>query len=816
MCCLWFSWSSCVFFCCVLLQTTVHAELSTPTLTVTTPATGSGWTVRGNVDITRIFSSAGQYSCVWEEKRPGSGSYTQIVNKAPTIDPPASSTSVRTGRCDFPDRTLSATAGTYTYRVTVSPGQTVKTDSSVVLETPATPSISCSPTGYVSEGGELTCTCSGDVGRPAGRLQLFRESTNTFTPGQYGGNTLQETLTVSKADNGKKVRCDVDWITDITGPVITLRVAIHAELSTPTLTVTTPATGSGWTVRGNVDITRIFSSAGQYSCVWEEKRPGSGSYTQIVNKAPTIDPPASSTSVRTGRCDFPDRTLSATAGTYTYRVTVSPGQTVKTDSSAVVETPATPSISCSPTGYVSEGGELTCTCSGDVGRPAGRLQLFRESTNTFTPSQYDDNTLPVTLTVNRADNGTKLRCDVDWITDITGPVITLRVATEARFVQLSLNGQSGTLELSTDQTTDVLFQCEASGIPAPDLVLTDGQRRELARLEGSTNRSVQHSVLRYSVSRARCEDSGTYTCTAENGVGNPVSTSSSLTVWCTMQVVAESFGSQVDELGTPVITAADRGGKLHFELVTSERPNVVSFLYLGDVPSGLGQPPETGLFRLNCEETTVVYKTSCVIMASNVTEDTAGYYNVSMSASKGTTSFVFRLKLSVNVSTDKESEDGSEDGTVISSGDGCDTKACFGIGFAAGFGTMLAVVAGAVFWLWRHKWRLSCAGEEPVHKTTDDLAVRTEAPLAMSTIESDVATNDTGPYEDVRSEIRAVSEAPHTSHTSDTGPYEELKPIDIGLKSVYSAMSPPPHTSGTDDGYEIPAKDPAPAAASRI
>ncbi|XP_076438609.1 uncharacterized protein LOC143277614 isoform X2 [Babylonia areolata] len=695
MCCLWFSWSSCVFFCCVLLQTTG----------------------------TRITNCA-------------SGSVEVVADTA-----------------DF-SLTCVEYTGTVQWRYTVS----TQPDRFIDLG-------SCGSSCQLDREGLSRSFSLTQLSATSSRLGLKSTITSTSLP----------VFTYFCADSS----CSVS-------------IVVHAELSTPTLTVTTPATGSGWTVRGNVDITRIFSSAGQYSCVWEEKRPGSGSYTQIVNKAPTIDPPASSTSVRTGRCDFPDRTLSATAGTYTYRVTVSPGQTVKTDSSVVVETPATPSISCSPTGYVSEGGELTCTCSGDVGRPAGRLQLFRESTNTFTPGQYGDNTLPVTLTVNRADNGTKLRCDVDWITDITGPVITLRVATEARFVQLSLNGQSGTLELSTDQTTDVLFQCEASGIPAPDLVLTDGQRRELARLEGSTNRSVQHSVLRYSVSRARCEDSGTYTCTAENGVGNPVSTSSSLTVWCTMQVVADSFGSQVDELGTPVITAAGRGGKLHFELVTSETPNVVSFLYLGDVPSGLGQPPETGLFRLNCEETTVVYKTSCVIMASNVTEDTAGYYNVSMSASKGTTSFVFRLKLSVN---DKESEDGSEDGAVKCSGDGPDTKAWFGIGFAAGFGTMLAVVAGAVFWLWRHKWRLSCAGEEPVHKTTDDPAVRTEAPLAMSTIESDVATNDTGPYEDVRSEIRAVSEAPHTSHTSDTGPYEELKPIDIGLKSVYSAMSPPPHTS---------------------
>ncbi|XP_076438215.1 uncharacterized protein LOC143277318 isoform X2 [Babylonia areolata] len=673
MCCLWFSWSSCVFFCCVLLQTTG----------------------------TRITNCA-------------SGSVEVVADTA-----------------DF-SLTCVEYTGTVQWRYTVS----TQPDVFNVIG-------SCGSSCQLDREGLSRSFSLTQLSATSSRLGLKSTVTSASLP----------VFTYFCADSS----CSVS-------------IVVHAELSTPTLTVTTPATGSGWTVRGNVNITRIFSSAGQYSCVWEEKRPGSGSYTQIVNKAPTIDPPASSTSVRTGRCDFPDRTLSATAGTYTYRVTVSPGQTVKTDSSVVVETPATPSISCSPTGYVSEGGELTCTCSGDVGRPAGRLQ-FREPTNTFTPGQYGGNTLPVTLTVNGADNGKTVRCDVDWITDITGQVFTIQVAFPVRSVQLTLNTQTMLLEVAESQSTDVIFECTADfARPSPHLVLSDDQGREVARLTGgSTDVTGQQSVLTHTMRNVRCENSAVYTCTADNGVGRPVYSTATLRVLCGLRIPSDSFYFQED--GVPVLDNSKGQGELHFQILTTATPHTASFLYLGSDDTGPGSQPTPGLLR-----------------ASNVTKDWTGLYNVTMETENQAVFFIFRLQMQSTHSGGQTSTSNEVPLIVV-------------VAILSVIVVVLLVLN--IYQYVKRRRGLPTTAEQPTtHKSVDERAARTETPLAMSPIASGVATDDTGPYEEVRSEIRAVSEAPHTSHTSDTGPYEELKPIDIGLKSVYSAMSPPPHTSGTDGGYE--------------
>ncbi|XP_076438269.1 uncharacterized protein LOC143277372 [Babylonia areolata] len=1055
MCCLWFSWSSCVFFCCVLLQTTgtritncasgsvevvadtadfsltcveytgtvqwrytvstqpdnfliigscgsscqldreglsrsfsltqlsatssrlglkstitsaslpvftyfcadsscsvsivVHAELSTPTLTVTTPATGSGWTVRGNVNITRIFSSAGQYSCVWEEKRPGSGSYTQIVSKAPTIDPPASSTSVRTGRCDFPDRTLSATAGTYTYRVTVSPGQTVKTDSSVVVETPATPSISCSPTGYVSEGRELTCTCSGDVGRPAGRLQLFRESTNTFTPGQYGGNTLQEKLTVSKADNGKKVRCDVDWVTDITGQVFTIQVAYgptRADLPDPPvyelhptqsnnqpLTLTCSAVGvnpgatyswSGSRCDGTTGSTCSFvptqgDNGGDISCTAVNTitnvRKTSDTRTLRIHYPPSSPPVITGYSggvlyagntqsmtctVQGGNPAVSSVTFTCDSGgqvsgvSSTIQVTASrdnngrqctcsanwknknPPWYTQTASVTlqVYYAPVTPTIEYRQQKYPFLAGEsptLYCTLpsGADSGNPPASLTF---ESRTGSPGQRE---VSVTLPeLTSADNGRRVMCQannaftthsntpvkqdwtlvvyyisqtitalpantcmmtspdsntcqvkegqrvhvscsadsnpspptvtwrqgsgssLDFTADRSLPLtyvcdarssssgsgdrlplrrnITLTVLTiiPVRSVQLTLNTQTMLLEVAESQSTDVIFECTADfARPSPHLVLSDDQGREVARLTGgSTDVTGQQSVLTHTMRNVRCENSAVYTCTADNGVGRPVYSTATLRVLCNMQILSDSFDPQED--GVPVLDGSKGQGELHFQILTTDTPHTSSFLYLGSHPTGAGYPPTLGLFSVTCEQTSVAFKSSCVLRASNVTQNWAGYHKVTMATQTQAVSFTFRLQMQkpsdAAPTTDKSGQWSEEFGAGV------------GVGLAVLTVVGIVTIIGVTVCLWRRQWRLPCA------------AVGAETPLEL----------ELTPY--------ASSDA-----ANNTGPYEELKPIDIGLKSVYSAMSPPPHTSGTDGGYEIPVRKPAPAATSQ-
>ncbi|XP_076438273.1 uncharacterized protein LOC143277375 [Babylonia areolata] len=182
------------------------------------------------------------------------------------------------------------------------------------------------------------------------------------------------------------------------------------------------------------------------------------------------------------------------------------------------ETPATPSISCSPTGYVSEGGELTCTCSGDVGRPAGRLQLFRESTNTFTHGQYGDNTLPVTLTVNGADNGKTVRCDVDWITDITGQVFTIQVAYGPS--RADLPGPS-VYELHPTQSNNqpLTLTCSAVGVYPGATYSWSG-----SRCDGTTGNTC-------SFVPTQGDNGGDISCTAVNTITNVRKTSWTWTLW---------------------------------------------------------------------------------------------------------------------------------------------------------------------------------------------------------------------------------------------------------------------------------------------
>ena len=66
---------------------------------------------------------------------------------------------------------------------------------------------------------------------------------------------------------------------------------------------------------------------------------------------------------------------------------------------------------------------------------------------------------------------------------------------------------------------------------------SNDQGRELANLQGdAADGGVQESVLRHTVTGARCEDSAVYTCTADNGVGSAQSANATLRVLCETNV----------------------------------------------------------------------------------------------------------------------------------------------------------------------------------------------------------------------------------------------------------------------------------------
>ncbi|XP_076450119.1 uncharacterized protein LOC143286438 [Babylonia areolata] len=156
------------------------------------------------------------------------------------------------------------------------------------------------------------------------------------------------------------------------------------------------------------------------------------------------------------------------------------------------------------------------------------------------------------------------------------------------------------------------------------------------------------------------------------------------------------------------------------------------------------------------------------------------------------------------------------------------------VGLSVGVSAALffIIVVPLVVCLWRRHWVLPCARtsryqvkESTRHREQTDDTPPTVAsmpnvyelrdlPSPPDVIENQpgyeyrpLQTSDTGNYSDYSEgwDATATAAAAAASTVDEyTGPYNELKPIDIGLKSVYSPLSGTAQPSGTgDDGYEI-------------
>ena len=97
-----------------------------------------------------------------------------------------------------------------------------------VLETPSVPTVTgCPSQDYQAENTTVRCTCTtGNVGKPAGRLQWFRiGSSSPLATGDYGNKTLTLSHTLQRGDHNRALfRCDVGWAADVTGATVTFKV----------------------------------------------------------------------------------------------------------------------------------------------------------------------------------------------------------------------------------------------------------------------------------------------------------------------------------------------------------------------------------------------------------------------------------------------------------------------------------------------------------------------------------------------------------------------------------------------------------------
>ncbi|XP_070201075.1 uncharacterized protein [Littorina saxatilis] len=423
-----------------------------------------------------------------------------------------------------------------------------------------------------------------------------------------------------------------------------------------------------------------MTSRGRYRCEWYQRHQTS-SKSLIVNKTLTAANYQTECVIKT--------TVPTVTGRYSYTVTLIPGRAVVNAGDINIVRPSPPTISCSPSGFVPVNTAVTCTCTtSPVSQPQGRLKVVKVTDGTtIATGDYGTSLLrmsPHTLTDSDHDVNT-FRCDVEWVKSVTGHNYKPQVGLPPTKASLSLNGNQGDQVVNEHQS--VTFHCNATGgRPTPTVTLVNRD-----------NKTEVHSGLspqQYSVT-ARCEDTGVYVCTADNGMG-PVASSvdTMLGVQCFPRG-GEHLGN-VSFTGDPV--------SVTFDVTAYPVPHKVSFTYLGRCECQAGTAPAVEGITLEgrCRaKTGAVYISTCTVTVTSVTTEAAGVYQVIISNTVGNTTF--RLNVGVDLAPNAQS---------ANTGNG----QAFYLGLVVGFGVTLAVVLIVIivffFWLWRRQWTLPCTRDK--------------------------------------------------------------------------------------------------------
>ncbi|KAK7477510.1 hypothetical protein BaRGS_00031195 [Batillaria attramentaria] len=568
--------------------------------------------------------------------------------------------------------------------------------------------------------------------------------TNQVTERRYG-------ITYRCADSQTTDRCQVDIVS-------------HAVLPPAGASVTE----ARWALQGTSDVTSVFSSLGRYSCQWREADQ-SGQVISAIEGVLTLSPvisDSSNTQNRTGTCTL-SKSLPTLDGNYTYSVVVSPGQTVRVGGAVHIVRPVTPRVTCSPSPWVPENTDVICTCSTQsVGRPEGRLRWFRGKINTINSGNYGDTRLTLTSQrMTRADhNVTTFRCDVEWAESITEESYTAQVG-------YAVSPPIFTVTSSTvRENQSVAFTCRADGRPTPNITLVNRDTgRQLRR---------QSSPLSYSVSRARCEDAGVYTCSASNGIGPDQVETIKFLVNCEPRTQE----GQSDPARLPALTFMGDSETLMFSTIAYPTPASFNLTFLGstytsNTPSVIAADIDAVVF---CRQSpTQVHIASCYVVVFNVTSaSAAGYYRVTLANDQGEGNFVFQIRLS-----DTEGEI-SESGTDQSSVSLAPIAALSAVLVAL----LLAIVILTV-WLWRRGWVLPCVSPDGTSSPSVSRRLSKETPAADYYLTPVSGRRDTVPR-----------------FAAPTGPYDSLQMDDVNVRSPYAEIghhdNQPPHASrGAEPAY---------------
>ncbi|XP_070182481.1 sialic acid-binding Ig-like lectin 10 isoform X2 [Littorina saxatilis] len=406
-------------------------------------------------------------------------------------------------------------------------------------------------------------------------------------------------------------------------------------------------------------------------CQWFGKKEGPNTQEAPLTSLIAM----TSSTLPTGSASCPVRqSLSDHDGRYTYRVMFLPGRQFFPAETVSISRPSTPTITCTPSGRVTENNTVTCTCTTDnVGQPAGRLRWLRGSSDIIASSAPGGNKLELRQTLNRSDDGVQFRCRLDWSDKSeTSTVYNASVGYPPSTSELTISPSSPSRPVTVSENSTVSFTCKATGgNPPSTMTLSDVT---------STQRSGP-SPLTFDLPAARCEHSGVYTCTGSNGYGQAVIDTASLHVLCSPRSASP----------ITALNFIDKKVGTSFS-VTAYPLSTLTFSYLGrskNTTSSLKNLPDSITMDGSCEATSgIVHQSTCTITVYNVTSDeAAGIYQVNVSNTQGMTNAMFEVKYRAPVPPSEEPSSGNA--AVI--------------GGVVGAVVVAVIIAAVVFVVWKRR-----------------------------------------------------------------------------------------------------------------
>ncbi|XP_070203015.1 hemicentin-1-like isoform X2 [Littorina saxatilis] len=316
--------------------------------------------------------------------------------------------------------------------------------------------------------------------------------------------------------------------------------------------------------------------------------------------------------------------------------------------------PTTPPVISrgSATDVMSAGDSLTCTVSG--GKPLVSSVNFRcihpiidggasvKNTNSVSSSL-------VVSTSNATNIPMNCACSAEWSPQ--PDMYSLRAVGKfllefkAKVTSFTVNNRTE-LTVREEDKPPIAFICIAdAGRPSAQLTLRNaGNNTSFPPSQSTNNTQAGNHIttVAYSLQAARCEDTGTYLCVADNTFPDPDVATVLLNVTCGPRNYNTSQGAD----SPPELTSAG----LKVFLIANPVPLTFEYSYRGNATAQGDGRGLDGLFTTACvREKAVDQLVVCSILPDKVSEEFLGTYNLTISNGLGQLIFVFEVNQTVGL-----------------------------------------------------------------------------------------------------------------------------------------------------------------------